>query len=278
MGPARRSSSAARAGEPLEVADLGAQPDRGQRVHAAQAPQPADLLGSTASSGSSATISRSRLLAAMTERLDRALRVEQRRLCRRPSQRPWSTATHGVARSTPSRHRTGSPWRSNSFESRCRARIRSSRTASRARTRSRNASSSGPGHPDRVQLPGQKQPGEHAPRHARSVFTLSPRRARDLRRRRHHTLHPAFRELARQPVPGRAGLIRDPHRSRQPGAEPGRRQRLAASSKRTSARPFSASNTAATIFAACTSRPTRVLAFAMAGSSYSAASSHHWAC
>src|SRR3954469_16019944 len=32
--------------------------------------------------------------------------------------------------------------------------------------------------------------------------------------------------------------------------------------------PLSASSTAATIFVACTSRPTRVLAFAMAGSSY----------
>jgi SAM-dependent methyltransferase len=31
------------AGEPLEVADLGAQPDRCQRVNPAQAPQPADL-------------------------------------------------------------------------------------------------------------------------------------------------------------------------------------------------------------------------------------------
>ena len=33
--------------------------------------------------------------------------------------------------------------------------------------------------------------------------------------------------------------------------------------------PVSTSSTAATIFAACTSKPTRVLAFAMAGSSYS---------
>ena len=57
----------------------------------------------------------------------------------------------------------------------------------------------------------------------RSVLTRSPDAARDLRRRRHHTLHATLRELAREPVPGRAGLIRDPHRPRQPSAEPGRR-------------------------------------------------------
>ena len=92
-------------------------------------------------------------------------------------------------------------------------------------------------------------------------------RARDLRRRRDHTLDPALRELARERVPGRAGLVSDPDRSRQPGAEPGRR-RVSPFIANDLSSPVSASRTAATIFAACTSRPTRVLAFAMAGSSY----------
>jgi hypothetical protein len=47
------------------------------------------------------------------------------------------------------------------------------------------------------------------------------RRARDLARRRHNALNAAARELARQPVARRPGLIGGTHRSRQPGAQPG---------------------------------------------------------
>ena len=124
-----------------------------------------------------------------------------------------------------------SPWRISIFESRCRARIRSSRSVSRARTRSRSASSSGPGYPDRVQLAREQQPDEML-----GVTTIGlhpvPGRARDLRRRRDHALHPPLRELAREHVPGRAGLVRDPDRPRQPSAEPGRRRVLAVHRKR----------------------------------------------
>ena len=94
-----------------------------------------------------------------------------------------------------------------------------------------------------------------------------PRPARNLRRCCDHALHTTPRELARKPVPRRAGLIRGPRRTRQPRAKPGRRHRLTAHRKPESS-PVSTSNTAATIFVACTSKPTTVLAFAMAGSSY----------
>jgi UvrD/REP helicase N-terminal domain len=49
-----------------------------------------------------------------------------------------------------------------------------------------------------------------------------PTRPGDLRRRRDHAPHPAARECPRELVPGRTGLIRHAHGTRQPGAKPDR--------------------------------------------------------
>jgi len=75
-----------------------------------------------------------------------------------------------------------------------------------------------PRHPDRVQLACKQQPDQQL-----GVTTVGldpvPRRPRDLARRRDHTLHATLRELTRQPVTGRARLIRSTHRPRQPSTE-----------------------------------------------------------
>ena len=59
------------AGEPLEIADLGAQPDRGQRVDPAQAPQPSDLHLPQAAGQPPDEVALE-LLATMLERVNRA--------------------------------------------------------------------------------------------------------------------------------------------------------------------------------------------------------------
>jgi hypothetical protein len=89
----------------------------------------------------------------------------------------------------------------------------------------------GPGHADRVQPAGQQQPDEMLGV-ATIGFHAIPARAGDLARRRDHTLDAALGELARQPVSRRPGLVRDPHRPRQPGAEAGSRVRIAAQRER----------------------------------------------
>ena len=122
------------------------------------------------------------------------------------------------------------------------------------------------GNPDRVQLARQQQPHQMLGVAAIGLHAI-PARPRDLARRRDHTLHATLDQLARQPIPGWAGLIRHPHRPRQTRAEPGRPRGLAVHRERLQL-PGLGVQTAATIFVACTSRPTRVLAFAMAGSSY----------
>jgi hypothetical protein len=87
------------------------------------------------------------------------------------------------------------------------------------------------GNPDRMKLAGQQQPHQ-----VLSVTTISlhaiPGRARDLARRRDHALHATLTVIARQPVPRRTGLIRNPHPTRQPRAEPSRGRALAAHRKR----------------------------------------------
>ena len=68
-----------------------------------------------------------------------------------------------------------------------------------------------------------------------------------------------------QPEPGRPRLIRDPDRPWQPRAERSRVRVSRRSSAFARHCPVSASSTAATIFVACTSTPTRDRALAMAG-------------
>ena len=225
-GPARCSSSAARRGRTAQSrrSRRTARPRSACRSRAGTAagrPAPA-----TASSGASR---RSRAPAgrggAPARRSRRAQSSSVVCAAGHPSSIVASHARWRSVHASPSSNRI--PWRNSSFESRCRQRIRSTRTASRARTRSRSASSSGPGTRTGCSLPGQQQPHQMLGVTAIGLHPI-PRRARDLRRRRDHALHPALRELAREPVPGRAGLIRDPHRPRQPGAEPRRLADLAA--------------------------------------------------
>ena len=215
------------AGEPLEVADLGAQPDRGQRVDAAQAPQPADLHAPTASRAASRRSRARARRGGARARRSRRCASSSVACAAGQSERRSSPATRGGARvhACPSSNRI--PWRSSSFESRCRQRIRSIRTASRARTRSRSASSSAPGTRTACSLPASSN-RTRCSASRRSVLTRSPA-ARGIllgAATTHSTPRP--RELARQPVAGRPGLIRDPHRPRQPRAEPGRLGDLAA--------------------------------------------------
>ena len=166
-----------------------------------------------------------------------------------------------VVHASPSSYRI--PCRNSSFESRCRQRIRSTRIASRARIRSRSASSSRPGHTDRVQLAREQQPREQLRVAAIGLDPLSGP-ARNLRRRRDHALDLTPGELPRQPVPGRARLIRRPHRTGQTSAEPGHTSDVRGHRKERKLARLHVQH-AATTFVACTSRPTRVLAFAMAG-------------
>ena len=81
-------------------------------------------------------------------------------------------------------------------------------------------------HADLVKLSREQQPGDVLSV-ARVGLHAVPTSAWDLRRCRDHALDPTLRELARRAIPGRARLISDAHGSRQTGAEPGRRQRVA---------------------------------------------------
>lgn len=122
----------------------------------------------------------------------------------------------------------------------------------------------GAGYPDRVQLARPQQPHEQL-----GVATIGlhaiPGRPWDLARRRDDTPHVASMKLAREPVPGRTGLIRRA-RPRQPRAQPGRLVDVTAQREELQL-PGLGIEHRPTILVACTSRPTRLLAFATAGSS-----------
>jgi hypothetical protein len=121
-------------------------------------------------------------------------------------------------------------------------------------------------HPHRVQLPREQQPHDQLRVAAIGLHPV-PRRPRNLRRCRHDTLDPTLRELASEPVPRRTGASYATRTGRgNPAQNPAVLLTSAVIAKNLSS-PVSASSTAATIFVACTSKPTRDLAFAMAGSS-----------
>src|ERR1700738_809242 len=63
-------------GEPFEVADLGAEPDRGQGVHTAQTPKPCDLNRPRRGREYRDDLALE-LPAAMSERVDRAASVQE---------------------------------------------------------------------------------------------------------------------------------------------------------------------------------------------------------
>ena len=167
-----------------------------------------------------------------------------------------------VVHASPSSNRI--PWRNSSFESRCRQRIRSTRTASRARTRSRSASSSRPGTRTGCSLPASSNRASSSASR-RSVLTRSPdpRGIFDGAATTHPTSRRASSRASPYPVgPASYAARTGPGSPAQNPATPA----ISAVIEKNASSPVSTSNTAATTFVACTSRPTRVLAFAMAGS------------
>jgi hypothetical protein len=158
-----------------------------------------------------------KLLAAVRERIDRAARVEQRSLRCRPVQRhcgqpvavalgprgstlePDPVAQQQLREPVPAAHQINADRLTGTDQ-----------VTQRFLLIARN--------PDCVKLAGHQQPGEQL-RVATIGLHAVPARARDLARRRDHTLHATLRELPREPVPCRAGLIRNARRPRQPRAE-----------------------------------------------------------
>ncbi len=112
-------------------------------------------------------------------------------------------------------------------------------------------------HPHRDQLAEPQQPRQ--PLRVATVG-LDPvrRRPRDLRRRRHRARDPGRRARTREPVPGRAGLIGDPHRRRRTAAATRPSPPAASAPADSAAHPLAASSTPATTLRACTSNPTHV--------------------
>ncbi len=209
------------AGEALEVGDLCAQPDRRERVDPAQAAQPADLQRPRRAGQQRGDLALE-LVAAMHERVDRA--AWRRAASPAPPASPAATVREPVAvtlASTPARRRSGCRGAAAACAAGAGSASDRTRTASRARTRSRSASSSGPGTRTACSLPASSsRTSSSASR--RSVFTRSPDARGILLGAATTHSHAAARELAREPVPGRPGLIRGAHRPRQPGAQPGR--------------------------------------------------------
>ena len=127
-----------------------------------------------------------------------------------------AAARRRAAWSRPFRRCQTMPYRSNSFDSRCRARIRSARQSYRARTRSRAASCSIVGHRHRHDLiqPQQPRQTDRVPGIGLDPIT---RRSLQLRRRRHLAADPGRDQMPVQPEPGGGGLIGHRHRTRQLG-------------------------------------------------------------
>jgi hypothetical protein len=103
------------------------------------------------------------------------------------------------------------PWRSRTFDSRCRARVRSATRSARARHRSRTASSARVGmgeggDADTDQLPGAVQPGQ-PPAVTLVGLDLVTRRPGDQRRCDHLATHAETVEQPGQLEAGRAGLV-----------------------------------------------------------------------
>ncbi len=200
------------------------------------------------------------------QRVDRALGVEQRRLRGRPVQCDLSEPV-AVALGPRRPVVEPDPVTQQQLREPVPQRIRSTRTASRARTRSRSASSSRPGTRTACSFPASNNlTSSSASR--RSVLTRSPG-ARGI------LLGAATTHSTRRFASSRASPYPVGPASYATRTGLGTRAQNAAASpaspfiRNVRNSPLSASSTAATIFVACTSKPTRVLAFAMAGSSYS---------
>ena len=248
-----------------EVADLGGQPDRGERVDPAQAAQPGDGL---------------RVWRARDELGDR--RLERARGAARACR-----SRRGSPAASPARRRRG-PARAatrGDAESRC---SRCPRRRSRGATA---ACEPLPGahqiaaqilagahevaqrllldgrHPDRVQRVDHQQP-QHPLGVALIGLDLVLRRALDLPRRRHHAPDPRRVQRAREPVPGRARPRTPPASgpAAWPGTPPPSPSRPAACAS--AAHPTRASNVTASTLRACTSRPAQLRTFAMGRRSF----------
>jgi hypothetical protein len=160
------------AGEAMPVGDLHGQPNPGQHPDPAQTAQPTDQRRPGRGGGRLGDGASRRSRRAWTAR---TAPWASSKATRRPG---WTSSTPTLAsqracawvQAAPAKT---SPWRSRSFDSRWRARIRSARASSRARTRSRAASSAWVG----TRTPGSSPMcSNRASRSAsrRSVLTRSP--------------------------------------------------------------------------------------------------------
>ena len=208
--------------EASEVGDLCAEPDRGERVDAAQAPQPRDVTRPRRA-GDQLGDRRLELVAADHQRVDRAHVVKQRglrsELAQPDPREPLTVAggpvpgravvAHVVAQQQFAQPVTGSH-----------------QIAAHVLTRANQIA-------QRLLLAGRHPHGVQAVDHQQARQPLSVAAvgfdpvlygALDLARCRHHTPHPRCPKRPRQTEPGRAGLVGHSRRPRQLGAEAGHRR------------------------------------------------------
>ena len=167
-------------------------------------------------------------------------------------------ARRRARRSRPCRRSRRCPWRSSSFDTRCRARIRSARARPRG-------PGPGPGRPPARSV-GTRTATISSIRSSRasssasraSVLTRSPAGRTQLRRRRDLAADPRRGQRPGQPEPGRAGLIGHRHRPRQAAAASRAPPAASGTSRALNTSPVTASIAAATTDRACTSSPTLV--------------------
>src|SRR5450755_2642890 len=249
--------------EALKVADLCTQADGGQGVDPAQAPQPSDLHRPRAGRQQRDDLAL-QAVAAMAERVDRAAGVQHRRVRRRPVQRDRRkplAVTLGprlpVIEPDPVTQQQLRQAMASSHQ------IHPDRVAGADQVAQRPSSS--PGTLTACSLPANNN-RTRCSASRRSVFTRSPL-ARGIllgAATTHSTPRLASSRARSYPVgpasyATRTGRAKPAQNPAAPSASP--------LIENVCSCPVSASRTAATIFVACTSKPTRLLAFAMAGSS-----------
>ena len=250
--------------EALEVADLGAQTGGAERGDPAQAAQPAGLQRPRRSGQHERDLPL-QAGAAMAERVDGPDHVFERRLgCDR------SQPDRGEPAAVVARPRVPGPLEAHAAAQQVHAQpgaaahqVHAHRLACTHQIAQRLLLDVG--NPDRVQLARPQQPHQELGVAPIGLDAIA-RRARNLARRRDHAVNATARKLGANAYPvgpasyaARTGRGNPAHN---PAACP-----ISPPNVKNCSSPVSASSTAATILLACTSRPTRLLAFATAGSS-----------
>ena len=188
-------------------AELGDQPERGQRVNAAQAAQPRDQLAPRARLGGRVKLAL-KLLDAAVDEVQR-VQIGLKRLLLM-GVREGQRAQPAAAGHAPRLGRHPRSCRSRNLLSRWRSRIRSRRASSRARTRSRTASTGSLG----TAIASSSPPACNlASLRASRGFGFDPIAGPDRHQpgRDDIARDPARTQIPRQPVAGRAGLIAAAH-------------------------------------------------------------------